>query len=145
MNRSPIIPKQRCLAGKLGVTLIQASFIASLLACGSQPGPMTGNWAMTLISSGSLNQVVGAVSLNQSGDTVSGTITSGLCKEKTSVSGNLQKSSLALQFDTVVAAGSLTGTVNGNFTLATGTYVISGNWCAQTAGTGSWSAAFMSN
>jgi len=106
---------------------------------------MTGNWALTLISSGSLNQVVAAVSLNQSGDTLSGTVTSGLCKEETSVSGKLQGISLALQFDTVTAGGSLTGTVNSNFTVATGTYVISGNWCAQAAGTGSWSAAFMSN
>ena len=106
---------------------------------------MTGNWAMTFISSGSLNQVVAAVSLNQSGDTVSGTLTSGLCREKTSVSGNLQGMSLALQFGNDAATGSLTGTVNDNFTLATGTYVISGNWCAQAAGTGSWSAAFMSS
>ena len=145
MNRSPIIPKQRCLAGKLGVTTLQALFIGCLLACGSRPGPMTGNWALTLTSSGTLNQVVAAVTLNQSGDTVSGTIASGLCREKTSVSGNLQEMSLALKFDTVAAAGSLTGTVNDNFTLATGTYVISGNWCAQAAGTGSWSAAFMSS
>ena len=145
MNRSPIIPKQRCLAGKLGVTTLQALFLGCLLACGSQPGPMTGNWAMTFISSGSLNQVVAAVSLNQSGDTVSGTLTSGLCREKTSVSGNLQGMSLALQFGNDAATGSLTGTVNDNFTLATGTYVISGNWCAQAAGTGSWSAAFMSS
>lgn len=145
MKGSPTTPKQRCLARNLAVTIAQAVLLGCLLACGSQPGPMTGNWAMTIISSGSLNQTVAAVSLNQSGDTVSGTITSGLCREGTSVSGNLEGMSLALQFDTGAAAGSITGTVNDNFTLATGTYVISGNWCAQAAGTGSWSAAFMSS
>lgn len=145
MNGSLIVPRPGGLARKLKVTSLYLSLLAFLAACGSQPGPMMGIWAMTLISSGSLNRAVAAVSLSQSGDTLSGTITSGVCREATSVSGNLENSALVLQFDTVTSTGALTGTVNSNFTLARGTYVITGDWCAQTAGPGTWSAAFMSS
>lgn len=144
MTHQSMLLKQSCTASKRKAAL-NLLLVAFLLDCGSHPGPLAGNWALTLISSGSLKQVVAAVNLSQSGDTVSGSIASGLCRETTSVSGNLAGSSLALTFGTLTSTGSLTGMVNSNFTLMTGTYLVDGDWCAQTSGPGTWSAAFMSS
>lgn len=121
------------------------AYLFLIIGCGSQPGPMTGNWGMSLITDGTLTQVVAALNLQQSGNTVSGTITSSLCSDKTNVSGSVNKTSLALGLVTTNASGSLTGTVNNSFSSISGTYSITGNWCAQTSGPGTWTAVFLSN
>ena len=127
----------------LGIICLPGLFLVQ--SCGSHPGPMTGNWALSLVSSGSLEQAVAALRLNQSGDTISGTITSSLCTtETTTLTGTLTGANLTLQFAGANASGTLTGTVNNNFTLISGTYSASGNWCVQASGPGTWTASFLS-
>ena len=118
---------------------------SALLSCGSKPGPMTGDWALMLISGGSLDQSIATLTLRQSGNTLSGTITSSRCNGPTSVTGILSNGFISLQFAQPVSTGTLTGSVNDNFTSASGQYQVSGDWCAQGSGSGTWSAAFVSD
>lgn len=122
------------------IVLMMASALPS---CGSKAGPMTGNWVLTLISSGSLDQSNATLNLRQSGSTLSGTITSSRCIDPTSVRGTLSNDILELEFAQPISTGTLTGSVNNNFTSAGGQYQVSGDWCAQGAGAGTWSAAFV--
>ena len=121
------------------------AYLFLIIGCGSQPGPMTGNWGLSLVTLGTLNQVVAALNLQQSGNTVSGTITSSLCSSKTTVNGGLNGTSLVLALVTPNASGTLTGTVNNSFSSVSGTYSVAGNWCAQSSGPGTWTAVFLSN
>jgi hypothetical protein len=125
---------------KYAIVLLMAS---SLPSCGSKAEPMTGNWVLTLISSVSLDQSNATLDLRQSGNALSGTITSSRCNDPTSVTGTLSNDVLQLEFAQPNSTGTLTGSVNNNFTSAGGQYQVSGDWCAQIAGAGTWSAAFV--
>jgi hypothetical protein len=100
---------------------------------------------MSLVTDGTLIQAVAALDLRQSGDTLSGTVVSSLCKNEMSLSGSLNGNSLELDFADANASGTLTGTVDHNFSFVSGRYSITGNWCAQSSGSGTWSAVFLSN
>jgi hypothetical protein len=137
---------------RIAALMVRALLCTSLLlmacilqSCGSQPGPMTGTWFLSLISNGSLEQTVASLNLHQSGDTLSGTITSTLCTSSTNVTGSISNGLLTLQIAQSNITGSLTGSVNNNFTSASGQYEISGDWCAQSSSPGTWSAAFVSS
>lgn len=131
--------------GHRSIRSIPLLLFCTLIGCGSAAAPMTGTWAVSFVSSESLDQTAASLSLHQSGDALSGTITAAGCAQPANVSGTVNDSSLSLQFVEGTATGNLTGTVNDAFTSATGTYQISGASCLTASGTGTWSAAFLSN
>lgn len=122
---------------------VPALFI--LISCGSQPGPLTGNWGMSFVTDGTLEQAVAALTLHQAGDTVSGRVVSSLCRNETTLTGSLNGNSLVLNFADGNASGTLTGAVDHNFSFVSGKYSVTGKWCAQSSGSGTWSAVFLSN
>lgn len=118
--------------------------LGTLTCCTSIPGPMTGTWALMLTSSDSLDQTAASLNLQQSGNTLSGTINRAGCTQPPNISGTLNNNNtFSLHFLEPTASGDLTGTTNSGFTSATGTYAISGQSCVMNSGSGTWSAVFV--
>lgn len=117
--------------------------LGTLISCSSMPGPMTGTWAVVFTSGDSLQQTAASLSLQQSGTTLSGTITTASCTTPPSITGTLKNNSLSFRVLEPTASGDLTGTPNTTFTSAAGTYVISGQSCMMNSGAGTWSATFV--
>jgi len=118
--------------------------IAGLGSCGSDPGPMTGNWLLSLISSNSLEQTMATLSLHQSGNSLSGSISAAGCVKPATVTGSISNNALTINFVEMNGTGTLTGTTNTAFTSASGTYTIVGESCLTSSGLGPWSAVFVS-
>ena len=117
--------------------------IAVFVSCGSERGPMTGNWLLSLVSGDSLEQRPATISLHQSGDSLSGSVTAAGCMPAT-VTGIINQNALTIQLFETKATGTLTGVANTAFSSASGTYTITGPSCLSSTGLGTWSAVFVS-
>jgi hypothetical protein len=121
--------------------------LGSLAGCGNSSNPaMTGNWlfAFTPLNSSSVVLQFTA-KLTQEGSQITGQISlsgnAATCGTAASMQGTIMGNSLNLQFNQLDSTINLSGTVNPEFTAATGTYTGAAGSCLLDGGIGSWSAA----
>lgn len=136
--------RRRRTRSRMFVICATSVLIAGLGSCGSNPGPMTGNWLLSLMSSDSLEQRTATLSLHQSGNSLSGSISAAGCVKPATVTGSASNNALTINFVEMNGTGTLTGTTNTTFTSASGTYAIAGESCLTSSGSGPWSAVFVS-
>jgi hypothetical protein len=117
-----------------------------LVGCSNSSNPaMTGTWLFgftPLESSAVVLQFT--ANLTQEGSQITGQVSltgdAASCGTAGSMQGTLMGNSLSLQFNQLDSTINLSGTVNPEFTSATGTYTGASGSCLLNGGIGSWSA-----
>lgn len=121
--------------------------LVSLSACSSSSNPaMSGTWLFALTPINSSSPVLEfTTNLTQIGSQITGQITltgnAASCGSAASMSGTLMGNTLTLQLNQIDSAIDFSGTVNPEFTAASGTYTGAAGSCLLDSGFGSWSAA----
>jgi hypothetical protein len=118
----------------------------SLSACSSSSNPaMSGTWLFALTPVGTSTPVLEfTTNLTQIGSQITGQITltgnAANCGSAASMSGTIMGNSLNLQLNQIDSMIGFTGTVNPEFTAASGSYTGAAGSCLLDGGFGSWSA-----
>lgn len=107
---------------------------------------MSGTWFFALTPIETSSPVLEfTTNLTQIGSQITGQITltgsAANCGSAASMSGTIMGNALSLQLNQVDSSIDFTGTVNPEFTAASGTYTGAAGSCLLNSGFGSWSAA----
>jgi len=126
------------------VLTLALSFLAG---CGNSSNPaMSGSWLFqfTPLDSSSFALQFTA-NLTQEGSQITGQVSltgsAASCGTAGSISGTIMGNNLTLQFNQLDSSINLTGTVNPEFTAASGSYTGASGSCLLNGGIGSWAAA----
>jgi hypothetical protein len=124
----------------LGVTLL----CVCLAGCGSgtsSSGSLSGNWQFTAHSSASGETFTGSAPIQQSGSSITGTVTlSGSpCATSATLSGSISGTTVTFQLELGDQPVNFTGTANSNLTSMSGNYTAPSGGCTN-GDYGTWSA-----